>query len=99
SHHEPDLKRGTAARDAPIRKSCSPFIPLVAPGVASGLDGCPECLSCRSCKTTPRFWMPDRGSLVAAHRPRVARRRFPECLAEDASKVRLIREARVERDH
>ena len=49
SHHQPNEKGGTAARDATIPKSCSPFNHLVARGVVGGMEGCPVCCSFRSC--------------------------------------------------
>ena len=49
SHHQPNEKGGTAARDATIPKSCSPLNHLVARGVVGGMEGCPVCCSFRSC--------------------------------------------------
>ena len=56
--HEPEMKRETALQDGGVPSGSPPFIQLVARGVVRGVEGCPVCCSCRSCKTTPPFWMP-----------------------------------------
>jgi len=58
SHHQPNEKGGTAARDATIPKSCSPFNHLVARGVVGGIGGMPRMLLISLMRSTPPFWMP-----------------------------------------
>ena len=65
SRHEPELKKGTAARDATLPKSRSLFrFGSLREEVWAGTERCPVCLSCRSCKITPPFWMCIRDTVV-----------------------------------
>jgi hypothetical protein len=57
SHHEPKEKGGTAARDATIPKSCSPFQSSRCARSRGWHGGMPSMLLISLMRSTPPFWM------------------------------------------